>query len=311
MANRNIIAPLSEDELKDLNRDDATVKHTAKDSVFCDVFSDKANVLDAYREFHPEDTEATTDDIWVNTLKTVLVNHVYNDLGFYVNKDGEAKFVFLVEEQSYWNPNMTLRLLWYLCEILRRFIRQTKQRVHGSARVKLPKIELYIVYTGDSEAPDEVSFKDDFFEGDCPVDLKAKILKKPGRDTVIGQYIGYSKIFNEQKKIYGDSVKCAEEAVRISIESGYLVDYLTKQREEVITMMAELFDEERLREEDNEAVRAEGEAKGIEKGKAEEKVSLAMNLIKLGKLTMEEIVAATGLSLSKVQELADGKYTIA
>ena len=37
MANRNIIAPLSEDELKDLNRDDATVKHTAKDSVFCDL----------------------------------------------------------------------------------------------------------------------------------------------------------------------------------------------------------------------------------------------------------------------------------
>ena len=63
MANRNIIAPLSEGELQDLNRDDTTVKHTAKDSVFCDVFSDKVNVLDAYKEFHPEDTEATTDDI--------------------------------------------------------------------------------------------------------------------------------------------------------------------------------------------------------------------------------------------------------
>jgi hypothetical protein len=221
-------------------------------------------------------------------LKTILVNHVYNDLGFYVKKNGEAKFVFLVEEQSYWNPNMTLRLLWYLSEILRRFISQTKQRVHGNAKVRLPKIELYIVYTGDMDIPDEVSFKDDYFGGDCPVDLRAKILKKPNVDTIIGQYIGYSKIFNEQKKIHGNSVECAEETVRISIERGYLVDYLTKQREEVVTMMAELFDEERLREEDTEAVRAESEAKGKAEGKVEGRIELLLDLVKEGILTIAD-----------------------
>ena len=92
--------PNSAEELEKMNRDGATVKHSAKDSVFVEVFSDKENILDAYREFHPEDTTTTADDIWVSTLKTILVNHVYNDLGFYVRKNGEAKFVILVEEQS-------------------------------------------------------------------------------------------------------------------------------------------------------------------------------------------------------------------
>ena len=283
MANKHIGTPLSEDELKELNHNDTTVKQSAKDSVFVDLFSDKDNVLDAYKEFHPEDTTVTVDDIWVSTLKTVLVNHIYNDLGFYLKKNGEAKFVILVEEQSAWNPNMTLRLLWYLSETLRKYIKDTHQRVHGSARVKLPKIELYVVYTGDKNAPDEVSFKEDFFNGDSPIDLKAKILKKPSTKTIIGQYIGFNKIFNEQKKSHNNLMDALEATIRISIESGYLVKYLTEHKEEVVTMMAELFDEERMREEDNEAVRAEGKADG--------KLETLLELVRKGFLTLAQAAA--------------------
>ena len=73
MANKHIGTPISADELKGLNQDETTAKHTAKDSVFVDVFSDKDNILDAYKEFHPEDTTTTADDIWVSTLKTILI----------------------------------------------------------------------------------------------------------------------------------------------------------------------------------------------------------------------------------------------
>ena len=274
----------SEDEVKNLNSDDTTVKFTAKDSVFVDVFSDKDNILDAYKEFHPEDTTATVDDIWVSTLKTILINHIYNDLGFYVKKNGEAKFVILVEEQSAWNPNMTLRLLWYLSETLRNYIKDTQQRVHGSTRVKLPKIELYVVYTGDRNAPDEVSFKDDFYGGDCPVDLKAKILKKPGTGTVIGQYIGFSKIFNEQKAKHENVMDALEAAINMSIENGYLAEYLTAHKKEVVTMMAELFDEEKMREEDNAALRAEGIAEGETRGT----LYTLLGLVKDGILTLAD-----------------------
>ena len=289
--------PLSAEELEKMNRDGATVKHTAKDSVFVDVFSDKENILDAYREFHPEDTTTTADDIWVSTLKTILVNHVYNDLGFYVRKNGEAKFVILVEEQSAWNPNITLRLLWYLCETLRRYIRETQQRVHGGGKVKLPKIELYVVYTADTKVPDEVSFKDTFFDGDCPVDLRARVLKNPGTATIIGQYIGFSKVFNEQRKLHENIMDALEAAIRISIESGYLAKYLTEHREEVVTMMAELFDEERLRAEDDDAVRAEGRAEGEAIGEARGIIFTLAGLVKKGLLTITQAAAEANMSV--------------
>ena len=76
-------------------------------------------------------------------------------------------------------------------------------------------------------------------------------------------------------------------------------------------MLSELFDEERLREEDNDALRAEGRAEGRVEGAAEEKVSLAINLICMGMGTLERISEATGLPLAKVQELAKGTDTTA
>ena len=143
------------------------------------------------------------------------------------------------------------------------------------------------------------ALKDTFFDGDCPVDLRARVLKNPGTATIIGQYIGFSKVFNEQRKLHENIMDALEAAISISIESGYLAKYLTEHREKVVTMMAELFDEERLRAEDDDAVRAE------------EKISLARNLIRMGMGTLEKIAEATGLPLSKVQELAKGNPTIA
>ena len=52
-------------------------------------------------------------------------------------------------------------------------------------------------------------------------------------------------------------------------------------------MMAELFDEERMREEDNEAVRAEGRAEG----KAEGKLETLLELVRKGFLTLAQAAA--------------------
>ena len=87
-------------------------KRKSKDSVFVDLFANEENVLQLYKELHPEDTQVTIEDIQIQTIKSVLVNTLYNDLGFLV-KD---KFVMLVEAQSVWNPNMPLRMLFYLAE---------------------------------------------------------------------------------------------------------------------------------------------------------------------------------------------------
>ena len=157
---------------------DQTTKRKSKDSVFTKLFSDLDNVLKLYKELHPEDTTVTKDDIQLQTLNTVLINDIYNDLGFIVNEKGNAKLVMLVEAQSAWNPNMTLRMLFYLAETYRRYVKESRQSEHSSSRVKLPKPELYIVYSGSKDVPNEISFNDDFFDGGAAVDLKINILNK-------------------------------------------------------------------------------------------------------------------------------------
>lgn len=249
-------------------------KRKSKDSVFINLFEDTKNVLRLYKELHPEDTQITVDDIHIQTIKSVLVNTLYNDLGFIV-KD---KFVMLVEAQSAWNPNMPLRMLFYLAETYRRYLADTIQSEHSSTKVKIPKPELYVVYSGEQKCPEIVSFSDSFFDGDCPVELKVKVLNKVDM-TIYGQYIGFCKVFNEQRKIYQDSVMCAKETLRICIEKGYLVSYLQKHEKEVVDMMSELFDEEYQREAYNRASQRkaieEGRAEGKAEGKAEERKALA------------------------------------
>lgn len=244
-------------------------KRKSKDSVFVDLFANEENVLQLYKELHPEDTQVTIEDIQIQTIKSVLVNTLYNDLGFLV-KD---RFVMLVEAQSVWNPNMPLRMLFYLAETYRRYLTDTVQSEHSSSKVKLPKPELYVVYSGEQSCPDIISFSDNFFGENSSVDLKVKVLNNADM-TIHGQYIGFCKVFNEQRKIYRDSIMCAKETIRICIERGYLVSYLRNHEKEVVDMMAELFDEEYLRESYNKANRkkalelgrAEGEAKGRAEG---------------------------------------------
>lgn len=262
-------------------------KRKSKDSVFVDLFANEENVLQLYKELHPEDTQVTLEDIQIQTIKSVLVNTLYNDLGFLV-KD---RFVMLVEAQSVWNPNMPLRMLFYLAETYRRYLTDTVQSEHSSSKVNLPKPELYVVYSGEQSCPDIISFSDNFFGENSSVDLKIKVLNNADM-TIHGQYIGFCKVFNEQRKIYRDSIMCAKETIRICIEKGYLVSYLRNHEKEVVDMMAELFDEEYLRESYNKANKKKalelGRAEGEAKGRAEERNLIIEKMRKRG-MSEEEI----------------------
>ena len=153
---------------------DVTVKRKSKDSVFVKFFSYIENVKQLYEEFHPEITDLKEEDIQVQTLDSAIVNTIYNDLGFIV-KD---RYVVLVEAQSTWNPNMALRMLFYISETYRRYLIDTQQSEHSTSKVNLPKPELYVIYTGEQEKPEEISFSEEFFGGNSDIELKIKVLSK-------------------------------------------------------------------------------------------------------------------------------------
>ena len=267
---------------------DIITNRKSKDSIFVKLFQDKNNVLKLYKEIHPENDDISVDDINIYTLDSVIVNTIYNDLGFLV-KD---KFILLVEAQSTWNPNIPVRMLFYLSETLRRYIADTKQIEHSRSKVKLPKPELYVIYSGEEKIPDVVSLNDEFFDGTAEIDLKVKIFDKID-ETISGQYIGFCKVFDEQRKIYSKGVQAARETFRICIEKSYLTDFMKSHEREVIDMMSELFDEEVIRKQYDIARFDEGWQGGRRKGRQEERQKTIEAMRKLG-ISEEQIKAIYG-----------------
>ena len=64
--------------------DREVAKYTIKDSVFTNLFQDKKYLLQLYKALHLEDTDITQDKLTDITIKNVLTDNIYNDLGFMV-----------------------------------------------------------------------------------------------------------------------------------------------------------------------------------------------------------------------------------
>lgn len=265
-----------------------SLKRKSKDSVFVKFFQDKKHILQLYQEFHPEVTDLSVDDIQIQTLDSVMVNTIYNDLGFLV-KD---KYVMLVEAQSTWNPNIALRMLIYLVETFTRYLKATKQSEHSSSKVRLPKPELYVFYSGAGNKPDVISLNDEFFDGKADIEVKVNVLSKVDT-TLSGQYIGFCKVYDEIRKNGKDGVEIAKETYRICIEKGYLADFMKSHEMEVIDMMTQLFDEEEIRKRYDIAE------------KKHHSIEIAKNLLMIGILKKEDIAKATGLTEEDIKEIAE------
>ena len=257
-----------------------------------------------YRELHPEDTDVTVDDIHIETLETVLVNDVYNDLGFIVRSGDKARFVILVEAQSKWTENLTLRMLIYIVETYRRYLKETQQSEHLEKRIILPKPEFYVVYTGSKEVADEVSFSETYFGGDSPLDLRLRVLRQPCKDTLHGQYIGFCKVYDEQRKIHSNKIECIKETIRICFEKGYLIHFLDKHRQEATSMMSELFDEQAIREQYEIALMKQHEEKGRAEGKTEGRLSTLIEMVKKGIITIMQAAELENMTVAEFEARA-------
>ena len=249
-----------------------TTKRNSKDSVFVDLFSDESRVFRLYQDLHPEDKDAKLEDVKIRTLESTFVNTLCNDLGFTVGN----KLIMLVEAQSDWCENIPLRMFFYVSATCRRYIDDLGLDEHDSAALKLPPIECYVVYSGPKDVPNKLSLKEMCFDGLGSLDLEITVLNAID-GTIYGEYIGFCKEFDVQRKIRGRSVRCIQETIRVCIEKGYLADYLTAHKYEVITMVQRLFDEEVQRERYNKSLekrlekefREKALVEGIEKGRLE------------------------------------------
>ena len=254
----------------------STPKRKIKDSVFTNLFQDKKYLLRLYQALHPEDSDVTEEDIKDVTIKHILVDADYNDLGFSVGD----RLVILVESQSTWTLNIIIRALMYLIQTYHDFFKRTKQNLYGSKKVNMPKPELYVIFTGEKpkNPPDIISLSKDFFDGEkIAVDAEVKVLYQEDEDNIIGQYIIFCKVYNEQRKKHGQTKKAVTETIRICKNRNVLKEYLESKEQEVVDIMMALFDDD---------VVLEAYAEDIRNSEAKENARI---MLKNGRITVEEI----------------------
>ena len=134
-------------------------KRKIRDSVFTNLFQDKKYLLQLYQALHPEDRDVTEDEIADVTIKHVLIDADYNDLGFSVGN----RLMVLVESQSTFTYNIVIPALMYLIQTYHEYFKRTDQNLYGSKKVTIPKPELYMIFTGErKDIPDTMSLKKDF-----------------------------------------------------------------------------------------------------------------------------------------------------
>ena len=275
------------------------MKRTIKDSVFTDLFQDKKYLLQLYKALHPEDTDITEDKLTDITIKNVLTDNIYNDLGFVVR---EGKIVILVESQSTWTMNIIIRALMYMVQTYHDYFDRTKQNLYKSKKVKLPVPEIYVIYTGDRKTrPSEVSLAKEFFEGEqSSIDVKVKMIYDGEDGDIINQYVIFTKVCNEQIAIHGRSQKAVLETIRICKDRNVLAEYLGSKEKEVVDIMMVLYDEQEVMRSYVESEVYEATQEATQNAKIE----IAKRFLRMNKLSYEEIAAGSELTIEEVEKLA-------
>ncbi len=242
------------------------MKRTVKDSVFTYLFQDPQYTLQLYKSLHAEDDGVEEKDIEVITLTNVLVDDIYNDLGFLV-KD---RLIILVEAQSTFSPNLPMRMLFYLAATYNAYSYEKLWSMHDAKAHRFPKVEMYVIYTGKGEVPAVLRLSD-LCGGDEFAELKVKVLRGTAADKsdIVNQYVRFCNIADEERRKGGPTVETVKRIIDRCIEEGVLPVFLASRRREVENIMVVLYDEAKAREIYEYNVRKDALEEGVEKGRAE------------------------------------------
>ena len=118
------------------------------------------------------------------------------------------------------------------------------------------------------------------------------MLYQEDKSNIIGQYIIFCKVYNEQRKKHGLTKKAVTETIRICKGRNVLKEYLESKEQEVVGIMMTLFDDEQV---------LEAYAEDIKNSEARE---TAERMIKMGKFSLEDIaLCVPSIPLDELKKL--------
>ena len=154
----------------------------------------------------------------------------------------------LVEAQSTWTVNIIIRALEYLVNSYRRYISENNIDLYKSKKAELPRPELYVIFTGSRKTqPKEITLSEEFFGGEkVAIEVTVKMIYDGKEGDIINQYVTFTKILDEQVKLYGRTKKAVQETIHICKNGNILKEYLESRESEVVDIMMQLYDREEI-----------------------------------------------------------------
>ena len=224
-----------------------------RDTVFCKYMSTEDHllaVLNAIKGTYYTDSSSIT----INTLSGSFYSSIKNDISFML----DTLIMMLIEHQTTINPNMPIRMLEYVAELLRRYMEPEKRKIYGTELIKLPAPEFYVFYDGDDTSFErkELRLSDAFKTPSDKLELvvhvynlatgKNEDLKKickPLREYSI--FSNHYKLLRKQGLTVDEAVR---DTVRYCIDNDVMKNYLLHNESEVIDMFGFEWNEKEERE---------------------------------------------------------------
>ncbi len=122
-----------------------------KDTVFRFLFNNREYLLELYNALNST-SYTNPNDLTINTLEGHTFLNIQNDISFILDFE-----LNLYEHQSTICPNMPLRDLYYLSELLSKTI--PHDHTYRSNPVRIPAPRFFVFYNGETPAEDKVVYR--------------------------------------------------------------------------------------------------------------------------------------------------------
>ena len=284
--------------------------YTLKDSLFIDLFSDKMRLIQLYKSLIDDDRQINPDDIEILTIQNIILRGIYNDLGFRVKDE----IIILMEAQTTYTTNIVLRILFYLSETLKNYIIDSSENknlneLYNTKPRIIPKIKLFVVYTGDKMMQDhDLHLKDVMVENDIisDIDMKVRVLCTGNKKSILGQYILFTQIYSRQKKECKDIETAVKNTIEICMNDEILKEYLDYRKMEVQEMITAFTTQEEAFESFLKDEVKAGEKRGRKEGEEKGKIDTLINFFKNG-IGLDVISKGLGMSIDEVKSILIGR----
>jgi len=232
-------------------KQESTVNREVKNSVFTLLLDDEDAIRDVARALLGDEVVRPDAKIEITTLEVAFQGKWRNDLSFLL----DGQLIVLIEHQSTINRNMPLRMLYYICEIYKKFIK--REDIYSNTKITIPMPYFIVLYNGEKDlGSDFLEYRlCDMFEGfdedkvkpflnlivhvyDINKGHNIKIVK---RSRILDGYVTLMAKIRENNLTMGPN-EAMEKAVEECLKEGILTDFLNKHRGEIVNMLVTEWD---------------------------------------------------------------------